>query len=60
MDSCGLRILIALMRECEQEDWSLAVGADLHGNVKQLLEMTGMLHELPLQEPGRTSEGPGL
>jgi anti-sigma B factor antagonist len=52
MDSSGLRALIALLRECEQEGWSLMIGRDLHRNVRQLLEMTGMLGALPLQDLG--------
>jgi anti-sigma B factor antagonist len=56
MDSSGLRALIGLLREGEQEGWSLAIGANLHGNIKRLLEMTGMLHELPLQQQGPASE----
>ena len=56
MDSSGLRALIGLLREGEQKGWSLTVGACLQRNIKRLLEMTGMLHELPLQEEGPTSE----
>jgi anti-anti-sigma factor len=58
MDSCGLRALIGLLRQREQEGWSLAVGSNLHSNVKQLLEMTGMLGELPLQDQELTPEPP--
>jgi anti-anti-sigma factor len=50
MDSSGLRALIGLLRECEQEGWTLFIGRDLHRNVRQLLEMTGMLGALPVQE----------
>jgi anti-sigma B factor antagonist len=50
MDSSGLRALIGLLRECEQEGWTFVIGGDLHRNVKQLLEMTGMLAALPIQE----------
>jgi len=58
IDSSGLRALIGLLRECEQEGWSLGVGKNLHSNVKQLLEMTGMLGELPLQDQELTPEPP--
>ncbi len=58
MDSSGLRALIGLLREREQEGWSLTVGRNLHSNVKQLLEMTGMLSELPLQDQELTPEPP--
>jgi anti-anti-sigma factor len=59
MDSSGLRALIGLLRESEQNGWSLAIGANLHENIVRLLEMTGMLNELPLQEGGPPSEQPG-
>jgi anti-anti-sigma factor len=59
MDSSGLRALIGLLRESEQNGWSLAIRANLHENIKRLLEMTGMLHELPLREERPpTSEQP--
>jgi anti-sigma B factor antagonist len=52
MDSSGLRALIGLMRDCEQDGWSLTIGRELDRNVKQLFEITGMLSALPLQDLG--------
>ena len=56
MDSSVLRALDGLLREVEREGWSLAIQSDLHPNVRRLLEMTGMLATLPLQDgPARSA-----
>jgi anti-anti-sigma factor len=51
MDSSGVRALDALLGDVEREDWSLAVCSDMHRNVCQILRLTGILGELPLQDP---------
>ncbi|HEX8104633.1 MAG TPA: STAS domain-containing protein, partial [Solirubrobacteraceae bacterium] len=45
MDSSGVRALGALVRG----DGTLAVAADLHPNVRQVLELTGVISLLPLE-----------
>ncbi|MBA3748045.1 MAG: STAS domain-containing protein [Solirubrobacterales bacterium] len=54
MDSSGVRALDALMRDVEREGWSLTIRSDMHGNVRQVLRLTGMLDALPLQDPAGT------
>ena len=46
LDSSGIRVLDALMRR----DGDLRVSDRLAANVKQVLELTGMLDVLPLEE----------
>ena len=50
MDSSGVAALDALMRDCERERWELAIDADLPDPVRRVLELTGLLSALPLQE----------
>jgi anti-anti-sigma factor len=52
MDSSGVRVLDALMRDVEREGWSLGVRPEMQDNVRMVLEMTGMLNVLPLREAG--------
>jgi anti-anti-sigma factor len=51
MDSSGVRVLDALMRDVEREGWSLALRPEMQSRVRMVLEMTGMLSALPLREP---------
>jgi len=57
MDSSGVRALDALLRDVDRQGWSLAVHPDLHGNVRQILEITGMLSSLPMEDDRRFEEG---
>jgi anti-anti-sigma factor len=50
MDSSGVRLLDALMRDAESENWSFTICSDLPDNVRQLLEITGMLAGLPMED----------
>jgi anti-sigma B factor antagonist len=43
MDSSGIRMLDALQREAEREDWELLIAPGLTADVRRLLEITGML-----------------
>jgi anti-sigma B factor antagonist len=52
IDSCGLRMLIALRQDSEREGWSLTIGSDVHLNVRRLLNMAGMLDLLTLDDGG--------
>jgi len=52
MDSSGVRVLDAVLREMVREGWRLSVRPEMHDNVKMVLEMTGMLKVLPVREPG--------
>jgi anti-sigma B factor antagonist len=52
MDSSGVRALDALLRDAGQEGWTLTIRANLHENVRQVLEMTGMIDRLPLGGAG--------
>ena len=49
IDSSGVRALSRVVREAEAEGWALAVDARLAENVRQLLELTGLLSLLPLE-----------
>jgi anti-sigma B factor antagonist len=55
IDSCGLRMLIALRQDSEREGWSLTIGAEVHPNVRRLLDMAGMLELLTLDDGGTTA-----
>jgi anti-sigma B factor antagonist len=52
MDSSGIRLLDALLRDCEREGWDLSIGAELAPAVVQVLELTGMLAVLPFARDG--------
>jgi len=52
MDSSGVRALDTLLRDVEREGWRLAVRPEMQDAVKMVLEMTGMLKALPMQEAG--------
>lgn len=51
LDSSGVRVLSHALRACETEGWELRVQPELTPPVRQVLEMTGMLAVLPLEEP---------
>ena len=55
IDSCGLRMLVSLVRDAEESGWSLTIGRDLAPMVRRLLEITGMLEMLPLDAAGAES-----
>jgi anti-anti-sigma factor len=50
IDSAGISALDQLLREADAQGQSLTIGAELHENVKRVLEMVGMLDALPLQD----------
>jgi anti-sigma B factor antagonist len=50
MDSSGVRVLDALLRDVAREGWSLAVRPEMQNSVRMVLEMTGMIDALPLRE----------
>lgn len=56
MDSSGVKALDRLTREAAQEGWSLKIRAELHENVNKLLEITGMLGQLPFQDGQSTRQ----
>lgn len=43
MDSTGVRALDALLQDGERDGRTLTIGADMHRNVRHVLELTGML-----------------
>ncbi len=51
MDSSGVRELDTLARDADTEAQSFAISSDLHPNVRRVLQLTGMLDALPLQDP---------
>jgi anti-sigma B factor antagonist len=54
MDSSGVRVLDALLREVTEEGWDLRVAPTLTEAVVQVLELTGMRAQLPFDdEQGR-------
>jgi anti-anti-sigma factor len=50
MDSSGVRVLDTLLREADEQGWRLTVRAGMHRSVRQVLELTGMMAALPLEE----------
>ena len=56
MDSSGVRVLDTLLREAEREGWTLVVRPQLHANVRQILDMTGMIGVLPLEDERPSEE----
>jgi anti-sigma B factor antagonist len=54
MDSSGVRELDAVLREADVEGWNLRVVPTLTEAVEQVLELTGMLDQLPFAR----GEGP--
>ena len=53
MDSSGIRLLDALLRDCEREGWELSIEAEMTPAVVQVLELTGMLEVLPFARGGQ-------
>ena len=51
MDSAGVRALNTALREASQRESELRVRAGMHPSVVQILEMTGMMSLLPLEDP---------
>ena len=47
MDSSGIRVLDALLRDCAREGWDLRIGTALSPAVTQILDLTGMRAALP-------------
>ncbi len=52
MDSSGLRILDALVRDGHGRPGALRIDPELSDSVLQLLNLTGMIEILPLAAPG--------
>ena len=50
MDSTGVRMLDALLHESDTRGWRFVVRPDLHRSVRQVLELTGMMAALPLED----------
>ena len=50
MDSSGVRALNTVLRAASESGRALTIHPDLHRNVVQVLELTGMLPLLPLGE----------
>ena len=50
LDSAGVRALNTLLRECDEHGWSLGLCSGLHDAVTQILEITGMMGVLPLED----------
>jgi anti-sigma B factor antagonist len=51
MDSSGVRVLDALMRDVDAEGWDLLVVPTLTEAVEQVLELTAMRDQLPFDDP---------
>jgi anti-sigma B factor antagonist len=51
LDSSGLRAVDDVLRDVDREGWSLGVCAELASAVRQVLEITGMIGLLPIEEP---------
>ena len=50
MDSSGVGALDGLLRVAEENGFQLRIQSDLHENVKRVLDLTGMLAGLPLED----------
>jgi anti-anti-sigma factor len=48
MDSTGIRALDEMLKEASRESRELMLGATMRDNVRQVLEVTGMLKFLPI------------
>lgn len=48
MDSSGVRVLDAVLRDAASEGWTFGVRRQMQEGVRQVLEMTGMMPLLPL------------
>lgn len=51
MDSTGVRALDELLRQADGDGSTLKIRADMHRNVRHVLELTGVLDVCELQEP---------
>ncbi len=49
IDSSGVRALSRLIRDAGAHGWTLGVGPSLSANVRQVLELTGLITVLPLE-----------
>ncbi|HEY5196174.1 MAG TPA: STAS domain-containing protein [Solirubrobacteraceae bacterium] len=57
VDSSGLRAIDALLEAVDREGWTLRIGPDLAPGVRQVLEMTGMIELLPIENaPGSAGD----
>lgn len=52
MDSTGVRMLDAVLRDADREGWRLGICSAMAPQVRQVLEITGVLAQLPLVEDG--------
>ena len=59
MDSSGVRLLDALMRDVDANGWTLTLSTQLHPAVRRVLELTGMLALLPFEPPVATGDERG-
>lgn len=50
MDSTGVRTLNTALREASEGGHALSVSGELHPSVRQILELTGMLALLPIED----------
>jgi anti-anti-sigma factor len=50
MDSSGVRMLDTLAGQAQEAGWTLRVGTELSDQVRRVLEMTGMMGALPMEE----------
>jgi anti-anti-sigma factor len=51
LDSAGVRVLNTLARDASDAGSELRLGSDLRPNVVQVLELTGMMAVLPMEDP---------
>jgi anti-anti-sigma factor len=54
MDSSGVRLIDALLRDCAREGWELRFARTLTDQVTQVLELTEMMGELPFEDEEET------
>jgi anti-anti-sigma factor len=47
MDSSGVRVLDGLLRDAAEEGWNLLVARALSAPVEQVLDLTGVIAQLP-------------
>ncbi len=50
MDSSGVRTLGEILRDAGREGWTLGVRPEMRPNVRQVLDITGMMGVLPMHQ----------
>ena len=58
MDSSGIRVLDAILRDCAAMPWTLLIEPTLQPAVRQVIALTGMTDALPFDPPRGAEPSP--